>query len=112
MQEQSNFKKYVVRDFYRELKDNETLINYPHFRALSVIDETGVVVCDAILEKPKNRKKWIYKLCWAHNGEVLKKYITPFRAVEKNRKIFNKKSRKLAAKFIVLLENNEQLIPF
>ncbi len=97
--------KYIIRDFYSIPKENETIINYPHFRALQVINEKNIVRCSAILEKSKN-KYWKYLLYCLHTGIVIKKYVTPFRATKKNREMFNKISNRGAKKLINILEKN------
>lgn len=97
---------YIVHDFFRELKENEHVISYPHFRAVVVTDETNVVVFNAILEKPKGKKNWKYILDWSGNFPPIdiKQYVTPFRATEKNRQSFNRKSKLVARKLIEKIE--------
>ena len=101
-----DWKKYIVHDFYGELKKNHSVINYPHFRVLNVIDEKNTVVFCAILEKPIN-KNWKYILLWMNDGSrIEEENIIPFRATKKSREIFNKRSSALAYKFIEYLKSN------
>ena len=103
-----DWRQYIVHDFYREISENEDVINYTHFRALLVVDQDEIVVCTAILEKPKNRIMWKYSLSWSYNGTVMTKYVTPFRATKNNRIRFNKISRHTAKKLTENLEKAQQ----